>query len=169
MGVMQEFAVLVPVLSLAVAVIGLLVSEGFRTAVMGAVARWIAPRHADVVVAVVVRDTSVLLVHRKPAVSSKLLWQFPASNLRPGEDPGTIAVKEVLAETGVEARMIRSLGIRRHPQTRRWCHYVACDWVAGDGENRDPDENIYVRWVEKGNVPAYIQTDLFPEAGRWIN
>jgi 8-oxo-dGTP pyrophosphatase MutT (NUDIX family) len=124
---------------------------------------------AEVVVAVVNHNGRVLLVHRKPVRPPTLHWQFPSANLRPGEDPAAIAVKEVAGETGVTAKAIRSLGIRRHPLTKKWCEYIACEWVAGEGVNRDTDENIYVRWVEKGDVTAYIQSDLFGEVKKWLN
>lgn len=119
------------------------------------------PRGAHVLrvaVALVVRETQVLVVSRRDGARD-LLWQFPAGMVKPGVQSHTVAVAETLAETGVYCVHVRRLGMRLHPITSVYCEYHLCDYVAGEASNLDAAENTCVTWVEKENLTRLIPLD----------
>lgn len=120
-------------------------------------------RALTVAVAVVTRDDRVLLVCRRDAETSGVTWQFPAGVVKPGSAADHVAVRETLAETGVHCAVRLSLGERVHPVTGVHCTYWLCDYLAGDVENCDPDENISVIWAPCVQITRFIEVDrLYP-------
>jgi len=115
----------------------------------------------EVVVAVVQKGQSVLLVHRKPAKGQTLFWQFPSGHLTEGAEATERGVREVAEETGVTASFVKEIGRRVHPATKRLCVYVLLKYESGQERNGDPNENLYVRWVEKSELRAYLPRSLF--------
>lgn len=117
-----------------------------------------APARHEAAIAVVTHGRQVLLVLNRDSGR----WQFPAGTIKPGKDPATTALRECLAETGVRATARRELGQRLHPRTGVWCHYFACDYLAGDVVNGDLDENQETCWVPIAALAQFIPTaDLF--------
>jgi 8-oxo-dGTP pyrophosphatase MutT (NUDIX family)/DNA-binding XRE family transcriptional regulator len=112
-----------------------------------------------IAIAVVVRDSSVLLVCRRDSGPSGITWQFPAGIVKPGAAPNTTAVREVLAETAVHCAVREYLGERIHPLSGVDCHYFLCDYLAGEAENRDGDENVSTLWVVTTEVTRFIPAD----------
>lgn len=116
-----------------------------------------------VAIAVVTREDRVLLVCRRDAETSGLTWQFPAGVVKPGAVSELAAVRETLAETGVHCTVRTHLGNRLHPVTGVHCTYWLCDYLAGDAENCDPDENISVIWAPRAQITRFIEADrLYP-------
>ena len=115
----------------------------------------------EIVVGVVLQGENVLLVHRKPAAKSRLHWQFPSGHVGGSTDLQERVAREVKDETGITARVISEIGRRRHPLTGRRCAYFLCDYISGDAVNGDPKENIFVAWVGKGEVEAYMGGRLY--------
>lgn len=101
--------------------------------------------------------TEVLLVQR--ADNGK--WTLPAGILEPGEEPAIGCVREVLEETGVEARVTRLAGIATtdamvYPngdQAQYLDIIFALDVVSGDAHVAD-DENLAVQWSRVDALPA---------------
>ncbi len=117
-----------------------------------------APLRLETAIAVVTHGRQVLLVLNRDSGR----WQFPAGTIKPERDPATTALRECLAETGVRGTLRRDLGQRRHPRTKVWCRYFACDYLAGDLVNGDPDENAETCWVPIAALAQFIPiTDLF--------
>jgi 8-oxo-dGTP pyrophosphatase MutT (NUDIX family) len=120
-------------------------------------------RALEVAVAVVVKRSDVLIVCRRGGDANGISWQFPAGVVKPGMDPGGVAVRETLAETGVHCLLIRDLGSRVHPITNVLCDYVLCEYMAGQAENMDPVENVGLTWVDKVALTRYIPPErIFP-------
>lgn len=118
-----------------------------------------------VALAVVTQGRRVLLVHNRDAGR----WQFPAGTVKPGKDAETTALRECRAETGVHAVSRRKIGQRIHPRTRALCHYFACDYLAGDLVNGDPDENLETCWVPIATLSEFIPPgDLFPPVAQHL-
>jgi 8-oxo-dGTP diphosphatase len=112
-----------------------------------------------VAIAVVVDGDRVLIVCRRDEDSSGITWQFPAGIVKPGSVAQTTAVRETLAETGVRCVVRRSLGSRIHPVTKVRAEYFACDYLAGEAENRDPAENVDVIWALRATMTRFIPAD----------
>jgi 8-oxo-dGTP diphosphatase len=120
-------------------------------------------RTFTVALAIVARGGHVLLVCRRDAETSGLTWQFPAGVVKPGADPELVAVREALAETGIHCTVRESLGARVHPLTGVNCEYYLCDYLAGEAENRDSDENVSVIWAPRTSLTRFIPAQqIFP-------
>lgn len=116
-----------------------------------------------VAIAVVVKDPEVLVVCRRGDDAGGISWQFPAGMVKPGVSPETVAVQETLSETGVHCSVVRQLGSRIHPITNVLCHYLLCEYLAGDAQNLDIIENVSVVWVDRKILPRFIPPDrIFP-------
>jgi 8-oxo-dGTP diphosphatase len=116
-----------------------------------------------VAIAVVVKDSEVLIVCRRGADGSGITWQFPAGMVKPGVPPEIVAVHETLGETGVHCAVMRRLGSRVHPITNVFCDYLLCEYLAGDAANVDVVENVSVVWVDKRALTRFIPADqIFP-------
>jgi 8-oxo-dGTP diphosphatase len=116
-----------------------------------------------IAIALVVDNDRVLIVCRRDADASGITWQFPAGIVKPGSAAQTVAVRETLAETGIRCAARRQLGSRIHPTTKVRAEYFVCDYLAGDAENRDPDENVDVIWAPKESLTRFIPAEqLFP-------
>jgi 8-oxo-dGTP diphosphatase len=116
-----------------------------------------------VAIAVVVKDSEVLVVCRRGDEGGGISWQFPAGMVKPGVSPEIVAVRETLSETGVHCSVVRQLGSRIHPITNVLCHYLLCEYLAGDAQNLDIIENVSVVWVDRKILPRFIPPDrIFP-------
>jgi len=116
------------------------------------------PNGLHVAVAVVRRDDAVLLVRRRD--SDALTWQFPAGVVKPGSSSETAAVRETLAETGVDCAVRSIIGGRQHPVTDVYGVYYLCEYVAGSAENRDVVENMSVRWSPIDDLTRFVPLSL---------
>ncbi len=113
-----------------------------------------------VVIAVVQADGKFLLVHRKQA-EGKLGWNFPGGKIELGESELAAAEREVLEETGVQCKAVRTVGQRRHPDTGRLVTYVLCDYVNGKAHNTEPDKATQVRWLKPTTVMSRVTSNLY--------
>jgi ADP-ribose pyrophosphatase YjhB (NUDIX family) len=101
------------------------------------------------VTAVVRRDDQLLMVQR----SDNLAWTPVTGVLDPGEEPAVGALREVLEESGVTARVDRLAAVSGD----NWVTHVngdravyldltfACTWVSGEPYAAD-DESVDARW-----------------------
>jgi len=110
--------------------------------------------------AVVVSGGRVLLVRRRVS-EGQLSWQFPAGEIEAGESEGEAAVRETREETGLAVRVVRGLGGRVHPKTRRRMAYLACEVVAGEAYVADREELAEVVWCGLGEIPEYVPYGLY--------
>ncbi len=109
------------------------------------------------VTAVVRRDDELLLVQR----SDNGAWTPVTGIPEPGEEPAAAAVREVLEETGVTARVDRLASTWVHgPITHAngdLATYLdltfTCTWLDGDAHVAD-DESRDVAWVRRDDLAA---------------
>jgi 8-oxo-dGTP pyrophosphatase MutT (NUDIX family) len=114
-----------------------------------------------VAVAVVLRGSDVLLVCRRGDES--LSWQFPAGTVKPGRNAELVAVEETRAETGIRCAIRQRLGERVHPKTGVLVEYHLAEYLMGEAENRDPDENSDVAWVPRADLTRFIpEQHIYP-------
>ena len=122
------------------------------------------PLALTVAIAIVVRGRDVLLVHRRDDTAG-LRWQFVAGMVKPGQRCENVAVRETLAETGIHCTVTERLGGRLHPITGVRCEYYLCNYLAGDVENRDADENVSVIWAPRADLTKFVPANLiYPPA-----
>ncbi|WP_034089614.1 NUDIX hydrolase [Streptacidiphilus albus] len=112
-----------------------------------------------VAIAIVTRETDVLLVCRRDDETSGIRWQFPAGVIKPGTKAETTTVRETLDETGVRCAVRQALGQRLHPVTGVMCEYFLCEYLAGEATNSDTVENMDVMWVPRNALTRFIPVD----------
>lgn len=112
-----------------------------------------------VAIAVVLKESDVLLVCRRGDDGRGISWQFPAGVMKPGAAAETVAIRETLAETSVHCAVVKKIGTRLHPVTHVVCDYMLCEYLAGDAENVDEVENVSVAWVERSKLTRFIPAD----------
>lgn len=116
-----------------------------------------------VAIAVVVKESDVLMVCRRGEDGGGISWQFPAGMIKPGMSAETVAVRETLAETGVHCSVVRRIGSRLHPITNVLCDYVLCEYLTGEAENVDVVENVSVVWADRRELTRFIPADrIYP-------
>lgn len=121
----------------------------------------VAAQAFRVAVAVVTRGPDVLLVCRRG--DDKISWQFPAGTVKPGRTPAVVAVEETRAETGVRCAVRQHLGERVHPSTGVLIEYHLAEYLMGEAENRDPDENSDVAWIPRSSLTRFIPAEkIYP-------
>ncbi|MEU5331395.1 NUDIX hydrolase [Streptomyces parvus] len=59
---------------------------------------------------------------------------------------------ETAEEVGLEAKAVRVLGGRVHPQTGVPMSYVACEVISGDAIVGDAEEIAAVAWIRHGEI-----------------
>jgi 8-oxo-dGTP diphosphatase len=91
---------------------------------------------------VIVRDGSVLLVHR-PRHDD---WSFPKGKLEPGETWEQAALREVEEETALVCSLGEEVG-RTHYVVEEQAKEVRYFWMTSDGEARAKNEIDDVRWL----------------------
>ena len=120
-----------------------------------------------IAIGVVKRGNEILILKRsKP--ENGLVWGFPATMVKATDEPEKRILKEVRAETNVISKLIKPLGERVHPLTRTVTHYYALEYVSGEAENLDDDENSEVKWVNLEHFKDYIPSNLFPPVQAYV-
>ena len=100
---------------------------------------------------IVVRDASVLLVHR-PRYGD---WSFPKGKLEDGETWEEAALREVEEETGLRCTLGEELG-RTHYTVVRGPKEVRYYRMTTDGEPRAQNEVDEVRWASLDDARALL-------------
>lgn len=118
--------------------------------------------------AIVVRDGRVLMV-RRAVGEGELLWQFPAGAIEAGESAEEAAARETKEETGLTVSVIKLLGERVHPKTRRLMSYTACEPVSGEAHVADAEELDAVAWVSLGEILEYVPYGLFGPVQEYLD
>lgn len=121
-----------------------------------------------VAVAIVVKDSRVLMVRRRVG-EGELSWQFPAGEVGPNESAEAAAVRETAEETGLHVAAARLLGERTHPQNGRRMTYTACEVVGGTATVVDSDELDRVVWASRAELAEYVPFPLFPPVREYLD
>jgi 8-oxo-dGTP diphosphatase len=98
----------------------------------------------------------VLLVRRGRAPSLGE-WTLPGGRIEPGESPEAAVVRELREETGVEGRVVASLGvvaIAREGVTYSIHEFLLAPDPQSDAAPRPGDDAAAVRWVPREALEA---------------
>ena len=103
---------------------------------------------------------NILMVRRRYK-EGKLSWQFPAGIVKPLQDPDQRIVEEVLKETGISVKVVSKLGERISPDTKVHMIYFDCEYLVGELQNGEANENAEVAWVPADKVESYVTSNLW--------
>jgi 8-oxo-dGTP diphosphatase len=105
--------------------------------------------------AIVVRDGRVLLGCRRGAHGAGT-WAFPGGKPDPGEDPRETVRRELLEETGLNARAIDPVGWTSDLFEDANLHYVTLHYLVdaeGESSVREPDKVHGWGWFAWSDLP----------------
>ncbi|MEO8065547.1 MAG: NUDIX domain-containing protein [Candidatus Doudnabacteria bacterium] len=87
-------------------------------------------------------------------------WTFPKGKIDEGEEKEATAIREVMEETGVEAKILEDLSyikfFRNYDQTLKFVHYFLMEYVSGDLQDHDK-EVAEVKWVKFDEVASFLK------------
>lgn len=112
-----------------------------------------ARQFVEVAVAIVRRDGLWLVARRRPGVHLGGLWEFPGGKLHPGETAAQAALRELMEECAIEARVERVLDpvVHRYEDRTIRLHPVLCAWERGEPRPLGSDA---CGWVSTETLPA---------------
>ena len=128
---------------------------------------WRRKMDNKVVVGIVTLGDEILLVKRKPGEGA-LLWQFPGGSAEDGETIEEAVVRELKEETGADVKVLKVIGERVHPYTKKHMAYVACEYIGGDLEVHDEDLEK-AQWAKIAELSLYFTTPLYEKVGIYLN
>ena len=121
----------------------------------------------SIAIGIVKYDNCVLMVKRRKE-ENNLSWGFPATMLKPQDDISKRIVKETFSETGIKTDFISLIGTRIHPNTKTVTYYCALEYIKGEIENYDEDENADARWIPIKTYRDFITSDLFIKVKEYL-
>jgi len=119
----------------------------------------------EVVVAALLREGQVLLVHRSPTRRVyPNVWDLPGGHVETGETELAALSREIQEELDVQiatasAIHLCRLDISRGGETVRLSAWLVGEW-RGTPTNVAPDEHDDVRWFRPGELPPFAHEGL---------
>jgi mutator protein MutT len=115
----------------------------------------------DVAVAIVFRDSKVLITRRKAGTVLSGYWEFPGGKQEPGESLEDCVRRELMEELAMRVQPVMSFSpiTHQYPDRIVCLHPFLCTHESGKPQPIACDE---FRWV----TTAQIKTYEFPEANR---
>ena len=111
---------------------------------------------------IVINDRGEVLLRKSSRISQGEMWTFAKGHPRPSETHEECAIREVLEETGVEARIVRRLTGSYRGSTTISTYFLMT--VKRDTGVFD-DETVEVRWSSLGEATDLISRSPY-EVGR---
>jgi mutator protein MutT len=111
-------------------------------------------KHLDVAVAVIFRDSKILIARRKAGAVLGGFWEFPGGKCEPGETLEECVRREVLEELAMLVQPVMSFTPIKHQYADRLVtlHAFLCTHESGEPKLIACDE---IRWVEPRRLRAF--------------
>jgi len=109
----------------------------------------------QVVAALIVRDSKILICQRTEAQAMPLKWEFPGGKVEPEEELRTALRRELDEELGITATIGTRITVIQHTYHNGNAielHFYRVDEFEGELENRIFHD---VRWVERTELKSY--------------
>ena len=110
--------------------------------------------------AIVIKDNCVLMVRTKNSNS----WSVPSGGVEANETAKETCIREILEETGYEAKIIKQLHTKKTiiKDYNVTTHYFLCEVTGGEIRYHDPDEEIdEIAWKNRSEISTLMHT--YPE------
>jgi 8-oxo-dGTP diphosphatase len=91
-------------------------------------------------------------------------WFFPGGQVEAGESEALAVVREVMEETGVQCRVLETIGRRTHPESGRDISYWHCHALSDAIETKDIKEIAEARWVHAKDALTLLGGSLYAPA-----
>jgi len=118
-------------------------------------------KHFDVAVAIVFRDSKVLITRRKTGGVLGGYWEFPGGKLEPGESLENCVRRELREELGIDVHPVISFTPAAHQYTEQHItlHPFLCTHESGEPQPIACEE---IRWIH----PFELRNYSFPKANQ---
>ena len=118
----------------------------------------------EVVAALILRDSRILVCQRRRDDSHPLQWEFPGGKVEPGEIPQDALARELREELGIEAVIGRELFRTRH-QYREFGQALELIFFQASVDRSVPLQNLVFErfeWADPSALPNYdfLQADV---------
>jgi 8-oxo-dGTP pyrophosphatase MutT (NUDIX family) len=100
----------------------------------------------EVVIAIVVKNTEVLLVEKKNPRGSPI-WRFPGGKVKDQESLKEAIVREVEEETGIKCLPLAEIATRNWQSKDMKLRFFICDYISGINNINEPKIINNVQWV----------------------
>lgn len=110
--------------------------------------------------AIVIKDNCALMVRTKNSNS----WSVPSGEVEVGETAKETCVREILEETGYEAKVVKELHTKKTiiQDYLVTTQYFLCEITGGSIQYHDPDEEIEeISWKDRNEISKLNHT--YPE------
>jgi len=102
-----------------------------------------------VAISVIQAGKLVLMTKRNPeAQDVHLDWCFPSARIKPNENIIERIKKRYQEKFNIEVKVIKKIGEREIPNKGEKLVYFHCKHDRGTLDNKDPEENSLVEWVD---------------------
>jgi ADP-ribose pyrophosphatase len=112
-----------------------------------------------VVILPILSDSDVIMIRNERFIVDECLWELPAGTLEPGETPLETACREIIEETGYQAKEMSPLF--EFYSTPGFCNEKIHTFVAKDlsymGQHLDPTEEIAAEAIPWTKVMSMIR------------
>lgn len=123
--------------------------------------------NSEIAVGIVLKDSHVLIVKRKQG-EGNLQWQFPGGVIENGETDLQAVIREITEETGCEVDVVKLLGQRLHPYTKKTISYWICQYKSGTLSIYDDDLED-VKWINKDELLNYFTTSVYEPVLKYLD
>lgn len=113
----------------------------------------------EVSLAIVIKNDEVLIIKRSEQDGG--FWAFPGGEIVGSKTAEQTVVEEVLEETAVVCKVVKKIGQRLHPQTKKEISYFLCDYISGQAGVVLPEEVEQVVWLNKQEAIETLGSSLF--------
>ncbi len=126
------------------------------------------PPATPIAVAVICRGEEVLIGPRPDDAVLAGYWEFPGGKIRADESPQDAAVREAREETGLEVRLVRSLGrvVHSYDYDSVELHFFAAESLDPNAEPNPPFRWVHRRELAKLRLPP-ANASIVAELQHW--
>lgn len=121
----------------------------------------------EVVMCIVCRDKQILLVHRAKKEGS-LMWAFPGGTVEDGETVYQTAIRELKEETNLDSEVVKLIGDRIHPYTKKHMAYIALTPTSFELKIGDDDLDD-LKWVNISELENYFGSPTYEKVQEYLN
>jgi 8-oxo-dGTP diphosphatase len=122
--------------------------------------------YPDVVVGIVLRRRRAAMLQKTNQAGT--MWKFPGGSVEAGETNEEAVVRELRRDLGLNCRVVRKIGERRHPVTGGCICYYLCKAQGGKSRYLERYKAEEIRWLTPREINHVTNGTLFDQVWETI-